>query len=168
MNNCKHCGKETKNPKFCSSSCSASSNNKGIVRNGKPKGNCLYCLKKLEYSETKYCSVRCMQDFLYSKKIEKWKVDNSTGTMSDGTILRGFVKRYIWEKYDKKCSRCGWNETNEFTGKIPLEIEHIDGNHLNNNEDNLILLCPNCHSLTSTYKGANRGRGRTARRNNKN
>lgn len=30
----------------------------------------------------------------------------------------------------------------------PLEIEHIDGNALNNKEDNLILLCPNCHSLT--------------------
>ena len=25
------------------------------------------------------------------------------------------------------------------------------------------LLCPNCHSLTSTYKGANKGNGRVGR-----
>ena len=51
-----------------------------------------------------------------------------------------------------------------YSGKIPLEIEHIDGNYLNNSESNLILLCPNCHSLTATYKGANRGNGRKARK----
>jgi predicted HNH restriction endonuclease len=27
---------------------------------------------------------------------------------------------------------------------------------LNNNEDNLQVLCPNCHSLTSTYKNLNK------------
>ena len=44
-----------------------------------------------------------------------------------------------------------------------MEVEHIDGNYKNNNEDNLILLCPNCHSLTSTYKGANLNHGRKIR-----
>lgn len=43
---------------------------------------------------------------------------------------------------------------------IPLEIDHIDGNSENNSEENLRLICPNCHSLTATYKGANRGKGR--------
>lgn len=53
---------------------------------------------------------------------------------------------------------------NTYTGKIPLEVEHIDGNFLNNKEENLILLCPNYHSLTSTYKGANRGNRRKDRK----
>lgn len=44
---------------------------------------------------------------------------------------------------------------NKFTNIIPLEVEHMDGNYKNNEENNLILLCPNCHSLTATYKGAN-------------
>ena len=44
------------------------------------------------------------------------------------------------------------------------QIEHIDGNYKNNAEDNLILLCPNCHSLTSTYKGANLNHGRIGRK----
>ena len=51
-----------------------------------------------------------------------------------------------------------------FTNVIPLEIEHIDGNYLNNRESNLTLLCPNCHSLTATYKGANQGNGRKDRK----
>jgi len=68
------------------------------------------------------------------------------------------------EKYIDKCAKCGWGEINTYTNKIPLEIEHIDGNYKNNNEENLILLCPNCHSLTSTYKGANRNYGRRQRK----
>ena len=64
------------------------------------------------------------------------------------------------KKYDNKCSECGWGEINQHTGTIPLELEHIDGNPYNNSPDNVTLLCPNCHSLTSTYKGANKGHGR--------
>ena len=59
-----------------------------------------------------------------------------------------------------KCCKCGWHEINPYTNTIPLEIDHIDGNAENNSEDNLQLICPNCHSLTSTYRGANRGHGR--------
>ena len=70
----------------------------------------------------------------------------------------------MYEKYENKCSKCGWNQKNPHTGKIPLEIEHIDGNYNNNKEENLDLICPNCHSLTETYKGSNRGKGRKERR----
>ena len=66
--------------------------------------------------------------------------------------------------YNNTCCKCGWNKVNPYTQNIPLEIEHIDGNYKNNNEDNLILLCPNCHSLTSTYKGANLNHGRKSRK----
>ena len=59
---------------------------------------------------------------------------------------------------------CGWCERNKHTGNIPIELEHIDGNNTNNELSNLKLLCPNCHSLTATYKGANRGNGPVERR----
>ena len=42
-----------------------------------------------------------------------------------------------------KCSRCGWNEKKPYSGIIPLEIEHVDGNYYNNSESNLLILCPN-------------------------
>jgi len=44
---------------------------------------------------------------------------------------------------------------------IPLELDHIDGNHQNNALDNLRLLCPNCHSLTPTFRGKNKRRAPT-------
>ena len=59
---------------------------------------------------------------------------------------------------------CGWGEENPKTNKVPIELEHIDGNSNNNELSNLKLLCPNCHSLTPTYKGANRGNGRYERK----
>ena len=52
---------------------------------------------------------------------------------------------------------------NPTTGKIPLELHHKDGDYSNNDEDNLELLCPNCHSLTATYKNALNHTGRKGR-----
>lgn len=46
---------------------------------------------------------------------------------------------------DYKCEKCGISTwLNE---EVPLELHHIDGNHYNNNFENLIILCPNCHAL---------------------
>lgn len=74
------------------------------------------------------------------------------------------IRKYMFDKYNSKCCLCGWSEKNVYTGLIPLEIEHKDGNFRNNSEENLILICPNCHSLTSTYKGANLNHGRHERK----
>ena len=52
--------------------------------------------------------------------------------------------------FERKCYKC--NNT-EWMGKdIPLELEHIDGDNKNNNLKNLMLLCPNCHAQTDTYR----------------
>jgi hypothetical protein len=66
-------------------------------------------------------------------------------------------------KIGERCSRCGWKERHPKTNRVPVEVEHIDGNWENNLPGNLTLLCPNCHSLTETFRGLNRGRGRARR-----
>lgn len=64
--------------------------------------------------------------------------------------------RLVREGYfEPKCYNC--NNTKWLGDPIPLELEHIDGNHQNNNLDNLTILCPNCHALTPTYRGKNKG-----------
>lgn len=55
-----------------------------------------------------------------------------------------------------KCEICGisiWQGI-----KLPLELHHKDGNHYNNNFDNLQILCPNCHSIQEGNAGANIGK----------
>jgi len=122
-------------------------------------GNCQKLL--VNRHQKKYCSLKCQQEFQYKDYIRKWQNGEIDGLSGYQTAKP--IKRFILEKYDNKCCKCGWNEKNPFTGKIPLELEHKDGNYKNNKEENLEILCPNCHSLTKTYKGANKGNGRKAR-----
>ncbi len=123
-------------------------------------GFCAHCGKPLAVKGKKYCDNHCQQEHEYQEYIKRWKAGKETGTIGKNWIdVAGPVRRYIFEKYNHKCSKCGWAEINPFTGTIPLEIEHIDGDSTNNKEENLTLLCPNCHSLTKTYRGANKGHG---------
>lgn len=126
---------------------------------------CINCNSVIP-NRNNYCSLECQKEHEYKDFIYKWKIGKENG-MRGSYQLSMHIKRYLLEKYGYKCARCNWNEINIYTGKIPLEIEHIDGNYLNNKEDNLIVLCPNCHSLTSTYKGANINNGRKSRKNYK-
>ena len=66
---------------------------------------------------------------------------------------------------DKRGHTCQICNNSEWCGKpIPLETDHIDGNHNNNEESNLRLICPNCHAQTPNYKARNKGNGRHYRR----
>lgn len=123
---------------------------------------CMNCLISIN-NNSKYCSIKCQKEYEYKNYIKKWKKGLVSGMRGKYQISL-HIKRYIFEKYKYKCSICGWNEVNKHTGLLPLEIEHIDGNFENNCEKNLTLLCPNCHSLTSTYKGANLNHGRKSRK----
>ena len=54
----------------------------------------------------------------------------------------------------EKCKKVKW-----FGQPIPLEVHHEDGDSLNNEIENLKLLCPNCHALTENYRGKNINKG---------
>jgi len=53
-----------------------------------------------------------------------------------------------------KCEECGWAHKNS-DGYLPLELDHINGDHMDNRIENLRILCPNCHSLKPNHRGRN-------------
>ena len=121
--------------------------------------NCINCGNEKARKSYKYCSNRCQQDNQYKKYIKKW-INGEVSGLKHGGVVSAYVKKYLREINKNKCQQCGWSKINKYTNKVPLEADHIDGNYKNNKIKNLRLLCPNCHSLTSTYKALNKGSGR--------
>jgi hypothetical protein len=74
-----------------------------------------------------------------STSIQSYKAKNK--------LLREKILEYI-------CSNC--NLTEWLDGPMPLELDHINGDRNDYRLENLRLLCPNCHALTSTYRGKNK------------
>lgn len=148
---CKHCGNchsyERRNNKFCGISCATSYNNKLKT---KKIYNCINCGIDLLKKSKKYCTVVCQQEKQISDKIK------------NGTVQSRTMKKVLLKVHGEKCWCCGITDWNG--KKITFELEHIDGNSTNNSIENLSILCPNCHSQTSTYKAKNKGKGRHNRR----
>jgi len=66
------------------------------------------------------------------------------------------LKKRLFEAKLKfpKCEICGWAKKS-VDGRVPLELDHINGNSHDNRLENLRVLCPNCHSLQPTHRGLN-------------
>ena len=176
---CLECGKNIENwdgiKKFCNSSCSASHSNRARKKERLkvPKKvvehfeiDCLECGTTLHSNnksirQRKFCSNSCVGIYTKKKAREPFKDIDFWQTQSKVSRL---MRDILIEEAEHKCCQCNWGEVNTHTGNVPLEIEHIDGDSENNKRENLTVLCPNCHSLTSTYKGANRGKGRHSRK----
>ena len=123
------------------------------------KKKCLSCGKKLENLSAKYCNQSCQNKYQRDQKVNLWLEGKHNG-MRGKTSTARFIKHHLIETRGEKCEKCEWCQVNERTGKVPIELNHIDGNFMNNSIVNLELLCPNCHSLTPTYKSLNNGGGR--------
>lgn len=126
---------------------------------------CTNCGKEFEHTKSstnKFCSNKCHAEYKNKQYIERWKNGEENGMCGEYGLSK-VIRHYLLDKHNYKCEKCGWGETNSFTNTIPLEIHHIDGDYRNNKEENLQVLCPNCHSLTETHKSHNK-EGRIGRR----
>jgi hypothetical protein len=158
---CLNCDKEysatrLNKKKFCNNSCAATYNNKH--REIKIKGECINCGKQKRGEKYIYCSNNCQR--AYDKRILFLAIEKGDSTCS----ARRYKEYLIW-KYGEKCMDCDWSQVHSVTNKVPIQLEHIDGNSDNNKLSNLKLLCPNCHSLTPTYGALNKNNGSSRRKN---
>lgn len=89
-------------------------------------------------------SIEQKNEILYQKTMNR-----------DWNIVGYDTKRFV-VMYEQNfcCNRC---KLNEWLGeKLSLELDHKDGERSNNARENLECLCPNCHSLTPTWRGKHR------------
>lgn len=127
--------------------------NKGNQYIKRDIGICINCgeeFVKYASQSNQYCSIKCWHAYKNKELIIGWKNDSNT------SINNRIIRKYLLKKCNNKCQVCGWGIKNEFTKKYPLQMHHIDGDYINMKEENLIILCPNCHSLTDNFGSRNK------------
>ncbi|KNE82165.1 MULTISPECIES: HNH endonuclease [Streptomyces] len=101
--------------------------------------------------------------FVQARPPEQVLVLHSHGHRTRTAVLRRALREI---GTPQKCAECGVGPV--WLGKpMTLEIDHINGDHSDDRADNLRLLCPNCHAITSTWcrggKFSDKRRGNAAR-----
>lgn len=180
MRKCENCDKEHDGSygsgRFCSSECA-----RGFSTKAKRSEINTQVSKKLIGRKTRnYYSVygldkkhkksKIKKEYLNLTFEEKWKIINDKRKKTWNEKIMGAdystlsfdrLRARIILEQNGKCKKC---TLSEWMGEpLPLELEHIDGNHHNNERINIEALCPNCHSLTPTWRGRNQ-RNRNYRR----
>jgi hypothetical protein len=164
----------TSNPKYCSRSC-------GIIQTNKDRAflppqssrKCSGCGNPTRNRTIHFCDDGCRQaldDKLIEARIyarvrktskndqkiyDIWSSGTTQGLEKPDGSLSVMARAILLRVRGAQCSVCGWGEVNPVSGSIPITVDHIDGDALNNAVSNLEILCPNHHSLTPTYGSLN-------------
>lgn len=141
---------------FCNHSCSAKFTNKSSPKRTKLSKKCKHCQTPLENTQSIYCNNICQKEFEYSKYIKEWKEGLKVGYVGKAKALAPTIRRYMLLKNNNTCQECGWNKHHPVDNKPLVEVDHIDGDASNCKEENLRVLCPNCHSMTPTFRARNK------------
>lgn len=70
-----------------------------------------------------------------------------------GIVSKRSIREILLKERPYQCENCGL--TNWLGKPIILQVHHIDGNSNHNTRNNLMLLCPNCHSQTENWCNKN-------------
>jgi hypothetical protein len=181
---CENCGKETIDDKrFCTIRCARSFSTKAsrAERNKKIaeslrgrtweqrslpalKFHCEFCnkgfVKKIALSgHTSKCQ---NNPNMVIKEKKRFKEKETLLSLPYEQVPLSLRREKIYREQDGNCNRCGLAEW--LGQRITLELEHKNGNHYDDSRENVELLCPNCHSLTDTWRGRNKSKGKSGKR----
>lgn len=87
--------------------------------------------------------------YLYG--IDNGEIGYDPGHRRGDTLKRALIE--IGREY--KCEKCP-NKGEWLGKKLVLEIDHVNGDKMDDTETNLRFLCPNCHSQTPTFRNKRR------------
>ncbi len=158
---CPGCGDpipyEKRRHSHCCHSCAAVTRNKERLRS-KKNPVCLNCGSEDKGYASKFCSQSCHVEYYQKENLRKWLAGEVLGHNANGNVCR-WVREWLIKQRGERCEQCGWKKRNPVTTRVPLHAHHKDGDSRKTRPENLELLCPNCHSLTPTYRILNKGRG---------
>lgn len=92
------------------------------------------------------------KDRVKSKKIIESEMRWKTAPFE--SIQKGKRRDRILLEQNGKCSICKI-EPEWMGNKLTFQLDHISGNRADESRSNLRLICPNCHSQTSTWGSKN-------------
>jgi hypothetical protein len=149
--------------KYCSRSC------KDKCCAFKIKDTCKICGNEFEHisarcNKAKYCSRKCYHKSQIGKGLTQYICRHCGITFNDSASCKRIycskacVNKSTKDKWHpvystvrkkmlslgliEKCTICGYDEFKDILG-----VHHQDGNRNNNTKENLIVVCPMCHSL---------------------
>lgn len=135
-------------PKDVRGSCPQCAQEKRDKESPKIKVVCAYCGKEFLKAPSKLDGSKsglyfcCREHKDLAQRINSGEQFNKIRPNHYGTIINGGseYRKIAFRAYPHKCAICGWDEDEDI-----LQVHHIDENRKNAQENNLIILCPNCH-----------------------
>lgn len=119
---------------------------------------CGFCSEPITGTRAKkYCNSVCAAAPRKAgqNEVDGWLAGEIVGHTGAAMKLKPWVRDWVLEQANCACSICGWNERHSDDGRPLVEVDHEDGDAENSRPENLRVLCPNHHAMTSTFRRRN-------------